>query len=52
MYTPAHCTCHLAILEHRWYASGGCVIIVSLVRILVYVMVLDTPVQPALVDPH
>jgi hypothetical protein len=51
MYTPAYCTCHLATLEHPWHASGGCVSIVSLVKILVYVTVLDTPVHPALVDP-
>jgi hypothetical protein len=52
MYTPAHCVCHLSTLEHTWHARGGCVNIVSLVRILVYVLVMDTPVHPALVDPH
>jgi hypothetical protein len=51
MYTPAHCTCHLATLEHPWHASEGCVSIVSIVRILVYVTVLDTRVHPAMVDP-
>lgn len=51
MYTPAHCTCHLATLEHPWHASEGCVSIVSIVRILVYVTVPDTRVHPAMVDP-
>jgi len=51
MYTPAHCTCHLAAHEHPWHASEGCVSIVSIVRILVYVTVLDTRVHPAMVDP-
>jgi uncharacterized membrane protein (DUF4010 family) len=52
VYTPAHYVCHLSTLECTWHASGGSVNIVSLVRILVYVLVMDTPVHPTLVDPH